>query len=210
MNNFKTNISFVLQSMIETRRLSISDLARRTCIPQPTLHRIAHGQHQKPHKKTLEILSDFFNITIDQLLGWEPIENLTSGKLPVSQLPILNCDDINSTHSLNTNCQYLIYEKPISKNAFAIKMPDKSMEPLIIKDSLLIVDREKKPEYRNLIVVKLHNYEGVLIRQLINDACNSYIRPLSQDFKKFEMIMLTPKDNIIGTIVEVRFDCEAL
>jgi SOS-response transcriptional repressor LexA len=211
MNHFETTLSSILQELIRKKGLSISELARRTSIPQPTLYRIAQGEHQRPHKKTLQALSDFFRITVDQLIGLEPIKSVITDKPSVSQIPILNNKQATSwPHIKNIEFNYVFFEKPIGKNAFALIMPDRSMEPLIAINTLLIIDPERKPEYRSLVVVKLHNFGEVVVRQLIQDAANQYIRPLSQDFDHFEMIMLTSEDCIIGTVVEARLTCEGL
>jgi len=210
MNNLSANLSSIMLELIRKQGLSLTELARRIKIPQPTLYRIAHGEHQRPHKKTLETLSNFFDVTIDQLLGLEPIKPSIAAN-PILKLPILNCGQIaNWPHTDTSNAEYLIFERPISTNAFAVKMPDKSMEPLITKDALLIIDPEKKPEYRSLVAVKLHNVNEIVIRQLIIDAANCYIRPLNQDLSHFEMTMLKTEDRIIGTIVEARLSCEGL
>lgn len=210
MNNIETNLSKILQELIRKKGLSISDLARRTNLPQPTIYRVAQGEHQRPHKKTLQILSEFFNVTIDQLIGLEPLEGFEICK-SISKIPILDCKQILKWPSIKfTNVEYVIYEKTICASAFALKMPDKSMEPLITKDTLLIIDPDKKPQYRNLIIVKLCNFEEVIVRQLIKDANNYYIRPLNHDFDQFEMLMLTAEDSIKGTVIEARLNCEGL
>lgn len=212
MSNFEVNISSILQKLIHKKGLSISELARRTNIPQPTIYRIAYGEHQRPHQKTLQALSNFFNLTIDQLIGLEPIEKSVLSKPSILQIPILNLEQIaNWPQKKNVgNTSHVIYEKPISDNGFALKMPDKSMEPLITRDALLIIDPDKKPEYRSLVVVKLYNFNEVVVRQLIKDAGNCYIRPLNQDFDQFEMVLLGSKDFIKGTVVEARLNCEEL
>lgn len=211
MIKFESNLPCIMQELIQKRSLTVSELARRTNIPQPTIYRIVHGEHQRPHKKTLQVLSEFFNITIDQLIGLEPIGGSGVNKYPV-QIPILDCKKIaNWPYSIkNIDVEYVIYERPISPNAFAFKMPDKSMEPMITKNTLLIIDPEKEPEYRNLVAVKLHNFNEVIVRQLIKDAGNCYIRPLNQDFDHFEMIALTAQDAIKGTVVEARLNCDGL
>lgn len=210
MANLKSDISDILSELIKRKGLSMPEIARRTKIPQPTIYRIAQGEHQRPHNKTLKALSDFFNVSIDQLLGIEPLGPLVK-QVHASQLPILNCKQVIDWPQVKHNdFEYILFDKKISTEAFALRMPDKSMEPLITKDAILIVDPTKEPEYRSLVIVKLYNLERVIIRQLIKDANNFYIKPINQDFDSFEMVMLTEKDLIMGTVIEARFNCEAL
>ena len=205
----KITISDVLLQLITDKGLTVTELARRTLLPQPTIHRITSGVHLRPHKRTLEVLANFFTISIDQLCGIEPLENKAVGAHNDNyQIPILEQAEIVSGKKTNKkNCEYLFINKQVDANSFAIKMLDSSMEPLIFKGSTLIVDPAKKPQYHSLVVVRLHLCNELLVRQLVINGNSCYIRPLSQDFKKVEMVLLSKKDKILGTVIEVRFSC---
>src|SRR3989338_4542890 len=58
-----------LQQLIATQGLNEADLARKTNIPQPTLHKILAGKTADPRASTLKILADYFNISVDQLIS---------------------------------------------------------------------------------------------------------------------------------------------
>lgn len=208
MNNTRTSISTILQNLISTRGLSTSEVARLTSVPQSTLHRIIHGEHRRPHKKTLTALANFFGVSENELCG---IQSFDQPRLQISRLPILTCQQAAQWPNIqNSDLEYVVTDKMLNKNAFAIKMPDESMEPMISKNSILIVDPDKKPEYRSIVAIKLHNFDDVVIRQLIRDANNCYIRPISQDFTQFEMVLLNTADIVKGTVIESRMNCEEL
>ena len=52
---------------------SISNLSKEINVSTVTLYRLANGQLIKPKYETLKKVSDFFNITIDELLKKETI-----------------------------------------------------------------------------------------------------------------------------------------
>lgn len=207
MSDINPAISHVLRELMRKKGLNSSELARQTLLPQSTIYRIVQGEHTHPHKKTLVALAKFFNVSVDTICGLAPIGELP----PISRIPVLDSKQATNWPAIiEEDIEYIVIDKKTVGQAFALRMPDKSMEPLITKNSILIVDPDKEPEYRSLVVVKLNNYEEIVVRQLIKDANNCYIRPLSQDFDHFEMVLLTPQDSIRGTIIEARLNCEML
>src|SRR3990167_5290128 len=62
-----------LRSLMKNVGLNEAELSRRTDIPQATLHKILAGKTEDPRASTLKTLSDFFGISIDELLSGNPI-----------------------------------------------------------------------------------------------------------------------------------------
>ena len=64
------DVSSVLRYLMkDVGGISEGELSRRTCIPQPTIHRILSGMTPNPRVQSIQPLADFFNVTTDQLLG---------------------------------------------------------------------------------------------------------------------------------------------
>ena len=57
------NIGHLLREM----GLTVTDLARRTGLNQPTVYRIAKGMVRNPERKTVQAIADFFGYTIDEM-----------------------------------------------------------------------------------------------------------------------------------------------
>lgn len=202
-------LSQVLQELVLAKNLTISELSRRISVPQPTLQRITTGKHTRPHKKTLMAISEYFGISLEQLCGLEPIPWLKQRtSLKINKIPLLDITEVTNERSNIASSEFVVTDLNISKSSFALRMPDESMEPLIQKGSMLIIDPEKAPQYKSFILVTLKNFSAILVRQLIKDANNCYIRALSQDFEQINMIQLSPNDTILGVVVEVRLHCE--
>lgn len=206
----KPTISDILKELIRKKGLNASELARRIGLPQPTIQRMMTGTHSRPHQKTLAVIANYFGITTDQLCGIEPIPWLFDKiNLLARSVPILTEDQAIVWPDVTAkNLQQVVVDQSVGKLVYAMKMPDASMEPLIPAEGILIIDPDKKPQYKSFVCVKLHNYSGTLIRQLIIDANHHYIRPLSSDLGQFEMILLKPDDIILGTVIEIRLKCE--
>src|SRR5579863_6988609 len=62
------NLTDNLRHLMQLKDISEAALARKTAIPQPTLHKILAGKTNDPRASTLKALADFFEISIDELL----------------------------------------------------------------------------------------------------------------------------------------------
>lgn len=72
-----------LKVLVAKKNISIYNLSKEINVSTVTLYRLANGQLVKPKYETLKKVSDYFNITIDELLKKETIKkNLSSIQRP--------------------------------------------------------------------------------------------------------------------------------
>ena len=64
----------ILSSLMQAQKLSSSELARRTGVAQPIIYRLMNGNTCNPQILTVKPIADYFAITIDQLLGFSPLD----------------------------------------------------------------------------------------------------------------------------------------
>jgi DNA-binding helix-turn-helix protein len=62
-----------LKVLVAKKNISIYNLSKEINVSTVTLYRLANGQLVKPKYETLKKVSDYFNITIDELLKKETI-----------------------------------------------------------------------------------------------------------------------------------------
>jgi transcriptional regulator with XRE-family HTH domain len=70
-------INDILRSLMDADMMAgenVTELSRRTGIPQPTLRNILIGTTTKPRPGTLDILAEYYGISIAQLKGLVPID----------------------------------------------------------------------------------------------------------------------------------------
>lgn len=199
----------ILQTLMFKKKVKPAQVARDTLIPKQTLSRIISGKSPNPHIKNLEPLADYFNVTVAQLKGEEELPDdaveitLPSRKRKAKSIPVYAWEHVEQRHPANSN-ESIFVSHQLSDNAFAVAMPDTSMEPLFRKDSILILDPEKPHQDRSFILVKLAKAEQIVFRQLLIDAEHQYLKALSPDFDAFPMRLVDDNDKIIGTLVEAR------
>lgn len=62
-----------LKVLIAKKNISIGELSKKINISSVTLYKLANGKLTKPKYETLKKVSDYFNITVDDLLKKETI-----------------------------------------------------------------------------------------------------------------------------------------
>jgi transcriptional regulator with XRE-family HTH domain len=207
MTNSK--IAQILNRLMAEKKIRVTELARKICVPQPTIHRIAKGICEHPHSSSLEPIANFFGISISQLKGYEPIPWLDRA----SKIPQLRWEDVLDWPKNKVKIDYqefILTDAIISKNGFALKMNDASMEPVFPKNTILITDPNKQPKDRSFVIVKLAKYPEVVFRQLLLDTTNKYLKSLSPDFDQYKMKQLTENDKILSTVIQTKRNIEDL
>ncbi|WP_010655116.1 LexA family protein [Fluoribacter dumoffii] len=191
--------------------ISVSELARLTGIPQPTIHHILTGSTRNPRKKALEELSRYFSVSINELIGQEPlpavIPDAVKENLQISTIPVIEWESLKKwpSETVKTqDMQEILIDKKIDKNSFALVMPDASMEPLFQQNSLLIFDSGKTPKDRDFVIAYLAKEELVAFNRLFIENNTFYLRQGLEDGSIKLTKLDKPNDQILGTLIEAR------
>jgi len=75
-----------LTTLMQKQNLSSSELARLTGITQPVIYRLMTGQTENPQIFTIKPIADYFGISIDQLMGFLPLQ----GPQPLDNITLHN------------------------------------------------------------------------------------------------------------------------
>lgn len=210
-----TQLSEILKRLLFDRNMKIIDLARATGLPQQTVQRIVAGNCMRPHSNTLEPIAKFFNISPSQLKGEAPINWESSRidplkELGIRQVPLINWIDIEKLASekneflVSNETSKIVTQVHVSAEAFALKIKDASMEPIFPVDSIIIIDPNKPHRDRSYVVVKIEQYQEPILRYLILDGGDKFVKPISPDLENFSIHMINNCDTIYGTLVEAK------
>lgn len=192
--------------------LSLSDLARETNIPQPTLHHIVEGKTKKPRRQALEALANFFSISISQLTGTISLSPLLSetikNNLKISTVPIIpweNAKDWKKSKNNLLKYDEIILNHQIDRNAFALKLVDSSMEPLFQENSILIFDPTKTAKDRDFVLAHLKKSDTLIFNRLfVESNSNCYIKQDKRNGDANLIKLNFSHDKIIATLTEAR------
>lgn len=204
-------VSEILQHLLFERKLTATELARQTGVPQPTIHRMVTGKCALPHRATLEPIAKYFDLSVEQLTGVDILpENSIAQIFPgapqaFKQLPMMAWEDLDNVAMAEPiSDSGVIATNILSEDCFVTSMPDSSMEPMFSKGSILIVDPSKEASDRSFVLAKLADSGLVVFRQLLMNAEHRFLKPINPDLSVFPMRLLDEKDELLGTLVEAR------
>lgn len=207
-------IGVILRKLMSEAHINEAELSRKTGLPQTTVNRLLLGGTSDPRANTLKAIADFFQVTIGQLCGFEPLSHhRIAGTTSTIQrnawcfIPIITWEQVSSWKFIKRNLSptnhklWIGTERSVSDHSFALHSLA-FMEPRFRKTSILIVDSQAVYKDGHYIVVSLDGIHPT-VRKILKDGVETWL----QSFDKSQpSIKLTKKHAIYGTIVESRMD----
>ncbi|MGD9153416.1 MAG: S24 family peptidase [Gammaproteobacteria bacterium] len=209
MNTDAAKISSVLKLLLNTARINESALSRAINIPRTTINRLASGKTPDPRASTLQAIAQYFNISVEQLLGNQPIN---APNTPSKQIPIISWDAVNTWDAIKQNLSISNHKSWVSstnlnkaENNFAIKITGDAMWPLFAENTILIIDPDKQPKNRDFVLAYRGKNNETIFRQLIMEGQYKFLTAVNEIFPT---VKLQDKDQIIGVLVQAIHDYE--
>ncbi|MDF1646618.1 MAG: helix-turn-helix domain-containing protein [Legionellaceae bacterium] len=196
--------------MIKHGNMSVSDLAKATGLPQPTLYQLYTGVTENPRKKTLLALAHYFSVTVNQLLGQEALPahlpEKTKIQLELNAAPLLSWDDLYGwPNNINfDNKKEIFLETKSNQTTFAVHMPDSSMEPIFPNNCLLIFDASKTIKDKDCALIFLNERGQFSFKKIFKTGHLTYAKSINPKHNDTEKTLLTEKDMILATLLEAR------
>lgn len=206
----KSNLASTLKSLLDRKNLSESELARRTGIGQPVIHRMASGETDNPKIETLRPIARFFDISLEQLLGDAPINLDQPPVFKVEQehfnLPLITLDLATlwpKNKDPDITYPFVLTNLKLSESAYAIRLKGSTMYPMFPDGTLLIIEPNHQPKHKDFVIVKLENHAQAVFKQLLIDGNTYYLKSVSKDYQPHR---LKPADTILGVMLQARID----
>lgn len=172
-----STLSENLRSLIEEANLSERELARRSGVVQPVIHRILAGANKNPTLDTLKALAQYFMISVSELTGEVALK---TGKPYVKtnflhdgweHVPVLMHSEIDGWLQTGTTGQRIPEHVPVDieihEGLFGFKLTDDNMAPLFTKGDVVIVDPKKELRSGQYVLSKVE--QNFQIGQLVQN-----------------------------------------
>lgn len=213
----KLTTSQILKRLMFHRGIRTTELARRIGLKQPTVHRIVEGVSPSPHHSSLSPLADFFNITVEQLRGDEPLpwslyDTWGLHGQDLVAVPLISWEEAlgwpdNAEHTKGRP-ESILMPHPVNPNVFALVMEDSSMSPQFPKGTVLVIDPSRNYKDRSYVLLGLKDHPRAVFRQLLFDARQYYLKCLSPDLDGVRAEPLKEDAKICGTLIQARLNYE--
>lgn len=200
-----------LKKLMALHKINMTQLNKSTDVPLTTLNRILSGKNINPTITSLLPLAEFFNITLNQLMGIDPLNLDASSNIPIKKtdawiyIPLINWEQALEWPKNNldkTAFDSISTDIDLSANAFALRIEELNWEGFF-SGSILITDPDIKPEHSDYVVtVKKGQAKASLKQILIDDGCK-YLRPLN---KEYQTQVMDSSYSIVGTVAQIRMN----
>ena len=203
-------ISNILNYLIKKTHVSEAELARKISVPRATINRLASGRTPDPRASTLNAIAAYFNISVDQLLGKQPIfldnNHLVIANTHIS-IPIIEWKQTKNWENIITKLKpgehfdWVMVDPSIDQAKFAIRINSESMWPQFQMNTVLIIAPEKETKNRDFVIAHIQKSDEVVFRQLIVEDNYKFLKAINNIFPtiKFEDC-----DKIIGVVIQTR------
>lgn len=196
-----------LNSLMQEISISADELGRRIGLPASTIKKIRNRYSPNPTLTTLLPLAKFFSLTLDQLVGIEPLpQTRIKGSYQanietVQHIPVLSWEESITWPKTSDKIHKTVStEYSYHKNAFALLVEEDGWENLA-KETALLVDPSLKAEHRDFIIVHKEGLKIPCLKQVLYDDDQMYLKPVVQGYN---IAILTPDHRILGIVVEYK------
>lgn len=190
--------------------MSEASLAQKVNVPKATINRILSGRTPDPRVSTLAPIAKYFGISIEQLLGVEPLPQNLPFKTRIAdavlELPFVEIEQIYNWH-LGKYKPTKFHEISITKDSsfaehsYVTKNVSSAMFPKFTDDSYLLVNLELEPKNEDYVIYYLPQEKSVLFRKLIFEGKDKYLCAIYPGFKA---VKITQNALFLGVVVESR------
>ncbi len=210
--NEKHQVGAVLTELMSEANIDESKLARACNISLASLSRIKNNPESNPTISTLRPVAEFFNISIDQLLGYSPIEKKKS---PIKKIAVIQNNDVfnwlDNKTTKNPIAQWLIYEHSASDYTFAINHKLNTNNN-IFTHCLLIVDPKRCLAHEDIAFIYNKKIGNYFLRKIsIDDQEKVFLSPIEPGFSDYIALdTCSVNIQIIGVVIETRLQYRSL
>lgn len=205
MSEVATKIDGILSCLLNMHHITEAELGRRIKIPRTTISRLVSGRTPDPRVSTLKAIADYFNVSVDQLLGNQPLfnNNKQSTIKNTTSLPIIDWNSSKDWRNVISQIKPDNHFDWVSDvvGHFAIKIQGESMWPQFQKNMILIIDAEKELSDRSFVIAYIQKNNEVIFRQLITEGSYKFLKAINPIFP---LVRIGAKDKIIGVVIQTR------
>lgn len=194
--------------------LNGSELAAKIGLPSQTINRILSGFVRDPRSSTLIQVANYFGITVDQLLGHQPLASDIPQEdeqtlQPAVTIPLYN---LNHTHWVpNSNAKpNKWFRRPMttdshnSQHHFAIEILGNELSPIFPPHTILVIDPSTASENTDYVLVYFKTAQVSHIRKILVHPPETYLMPI---IVGIQPVLFDPEQHsLLGTIFEAHIN----
>lgn len=205
------NLANKLAQLLRKKELTANAFAKKSGIPQPTIHKILEGKTTNPGINTIEEIAANLDISPCEFFDYSYTSNMEGLTPKIPLYPWFTCMDIQEqmVDSEENRSDGYFFPEEIhgEQRLFCLKIEGNYYVPTFRDGDIVFFDANKKPVSGSYVVVADdHDADGdmvflVTIEQIITDGIRLYLRSLNIDIPDTQLRPLFKNQKIIGTCI---------
>jgi SOS-response transcriptional repressor LexA len=207
ITSFFKNLPRNLASLIHQAGITEAKLAKSLNIPYVTIRRIINGDTTDPHLSTLKLISDYFYVGLDALIGsMLPVYgcgNVVASASQAHAIPLLDWQQVCQLQPsvvLASSNMPIVPSVVVSQQAFAL-LSKPCMSPRFPMHTMLIFDPKEPIQDGDLVLVVYQDILEAAVKKIVLDGRSRYL----VDINKRTEESICPKIHLHSVLVERRF-----
>lgn len=199
----KSLLNTRLEKALTKKGWNLKTLSELSGVSLGSVHKMATDPDSNPTMTSLESVARALSVSIAYLIG----ENVDP--FQICNVPLLNWQDITldfcdfSEMNKNQEISHIAVTGEKSENLFALKVEDRSMEPVFPEKSVLVFNPEKEPYDGSYVLLWLESLKKSMFKELLIDEPDYFVRSINPNFSE-NLKKLDKKDKIIATLVQTQ------
>ena len=192
-----------IKELRQANNIKQAELARAINVSQATMSEYETGKYE-PDIETLKKIADYFDVTVDYIVGGNRVSRKHGVKIPVYRavaagIPIEAIEDIVDYEEIEP-------ELSATGEFFGLRIKGRSMEPRICEGDVVIVRKQDDADTGDTAIVLVNGYEATC-KRIKKDGHGIALIPNNPSYEvkyySAEEISSLPV-RIIGKVVELR------
>ena len=204
----------VLKRLMTECEIDDAKLAKETRVPLTTIARMRACQTANPTASSLRPLSQYFGISISQLLGDEPLPidhaagNKEAASTKVSRVPLISWKHARSWTSSKSLPKHdikgwITSDLPLSPMSYALTIENNAYGHIFRPNTVLIVDPSIPPTSTDFVVIQAGDEDNVILKEIIFDGEDIYLKSVNPELTR--TLLLKEPYNYCGVVMESRY-----
>lgn len=199
-----------LLTLMKLHDTNMTLMFKQTGVPITTIQRICKDPNANPTLASLIPIAEFFSITLAQLIGEEPLPDLsqTANAKALTQVPIISWQQAMHWPKFNFKGhqpRLVSTEISLGENPFALEIVDDHLDSFH-KGTQLIVDIHLRPSHGDYVICFKKGSNQASLNQILLHDGDTYLKPTSSQFKTTQMNELY---TLLGVVVQARMNLKS-
>ncbi|WP_218814254.1 helix-turn-helix domain-containing protein [Rickettsiella endosymbiont of Dermanyssus gallinae] len=200
----ENKLNDILEYLMKEHRINTQQLHKYTGVPLSTLKRLRLNKGNNPTVASLVPIAQYFNISVDQLIGIDPLEK-NSGLQNEITVPIIEWE--NASNPQKDKCKQpfaplLVTDMALSHDSYALLIKEQQWSNFL-PGSLLIIDPHLTPNNRDFLIITEEKRQLPQLHQLLIFKSKSYLK--TSDCAS-EIISFTNNYKNLGVVIQIRMN----